>query len=397
MPFYVRDPFARLANVKSHSQGVTNAMAKAEDISAAPISATEAAALFRGLEASPGLVVAVSGGPDSTALLWLAARWRRALKAKRKPTLLALTVDHRLRQESAREARDVAALAQQLGVPHKTLRWNGRKPATGLPQAARLARYALLAKAARGIGATHVLTAHSRDDQAETVLIRMARGSGMTGLGGMAAAAPLFSSMPAKRTEEPLVLARPLLAIPKARLVATCHAAKLAFAEDPSNHDPRFTRPRIRTVLAALEQEGLGAPRLATLAGRLRRADQAIEVAVDAAQIAVSQRPWTAGIVFDAPLFDRLPAEIALRLLGRAAAFAGNEGPVELGKLEALLAALASRQGALRRTLAGALITGRDAMIVVETAPPRRTGAQSGRKSALTKHRRGKAARTESR
>lgn len=387
-----------------------NAMAKArqkaEAVSAVPISASEAAALFAGLDAAPALAVAVSGGPDSTALLWLAARWHRALKSKRKPALVALTVDHRLRPEAAREARDVAALARRLGVPHKTLRWNGRKPATGLPQAARLARYALLAKAARGIGASHVLTAHSRDDQAETVLIRMARGSGMTGLGGMAAAVPLFSSMPVfsmpvfsgsqQPGEEPLVLARPLLAIPKARLVATCRAAKLAFAEDPSNTDPRYTRPRIRTLLATLEQEGLNAPRLATLAGRLRRADQAIEVAVDAAQIAVSRRPWTAGIVFDAAAFDQLPAEIALRLLGRAAAFVGNEGPVELGKLEALLAALAGRKGTLRRTLAGALVTGRGDAIVVETAPPRRGGAQSGCKPALTKRRRGKAARPES-
>jgi tRNA(Ile)-lysidine synthase len=380
---------------------------KAEAMSAAPIAASEAAALFRGLETSPGLVVAVSGGPDSTALLWLAARWHRSLRARHKPALLALTVDHGLRRESAGEARDVAALARRLGVPHKTLRWNGRKPATGLPQAARLARYALLAKAARGIGASHVLTAHSRDDQAETVLIRMARGSGMTGLGGMAAAVPLFSSMTTasmtassmslKPTDEPLILARPLLAIPKARLVATCRAAKLAFAEDPSNHDPRYTRPRIRTLLAALEEEGLDAPRLATLAGRLRRADQAIEVAVDAAQIAVSRRPWTAGIVLDAALFDQLPAEIALRLLGRAAAFAGSEGPVELGKLETLLAALAGRHGVLRRTLAGALVTSRGDTIVVETAPPRRSSAQSGRKSALTKHRRGNAARAESR
>ena len=373
----------------------------ASDPSAAAISVREAAALFKGLERSPGLAVAVSGGPDSTALLWLMARWHRALKSKHKPALMALTVDHRLRPESAGEARAVAALARRLGVPHRTLRWDGRKPATGLPQAARLARYALLAKAARRAGATHVLTAHSRDDQAETVLIRMARGSGLTGLGGMAVAVPLFTSLPVRSADEPLILGRPLLAVPKARLIATCRAARLDFAEDPTNRDPHYTRPRIRTLLTALEREGLDAPRLATLAFRLRRADAAIEVAVDAAQIAVSRRPWTAGIVFDAAAFAALPAEIALRLLGRAAAFAGREGPVELGKLEALLEALLTTlrggDGVLRRTLAGALVSARGGAVAVETAPPRRAAAQSGRKAALTKRRHGKPPRMESR
>lgn len=370
-------------------------MARADDTANSSISAAEAVALFRGLETAPGLLLAVSGGPDSTALMWLAARWHHALRLRRKPDLLAVTVDHGLRPESAGEARAVARLAKQLGVPHRTLRWTGRKPSTGVPEAARIARYALLAQAAHKAGATHVLTAHTRDDQAETVLMRLARGSGLTGLGAMAMLTRL-SPLP-ENGEREVFLARPLLGTAKARLVATLDAARIAYADDPTNRDPRYTRPRLRGLMGALEREGLGAQRLALLAHRLRRADQAVEIAVDAAQVAVSIRPWTAGIAFEAPLFDRLPAEVALRLMGRAVAFAGDEGPVELGKLEALLAAIAGREGGLRRTLAGALITCRDDRIGVETAPARRKPSASEPKRPLTKPRRGNGARAKSR
>lgn len=148
-----------------------------------PISDAAAASLFDDLSPLPAVVLAVSGGPDSTALLWLAARWRAA--RKKGPALLAVTVDHGLRKEAAGEARAVAKLARRLGIAHRTLRWTGAKPKTGLSQAARAVRYRLLAQVARKAGAPAVLTAHTRDDQAETMLIRMSRGSGLTGLAGM--------------------------------------------------------------------------------------------------------------------------------------------------------------------------------------------------------------------
>src|SRR3974390_3510091 len=126
------------------------------------ISASEARALFSGLQECPVLVLAVSGGPDSTALMVLAARWRERLKIK--PKLIAVTVDHGLRKESRREAAAVARLARKLKIAHRTLRWRGRKPSSGLQQAARLARYRLLGEAARKAGATHILSAHTLDD-----------------------------------------------------------------------------------------------------------------------------------------------------------------------------------------------------------------------------------------
>ena len=352
------------------------------------VSAAEAKALFSDLKHLPVLLLAVSGGPDSTALMLLAARWRKALKAK--PKLIAITVDHGLRKEAKREAAAVGRLARKLGIAHRTLRWSGTKPKTGLQAAARAARYRLLAGAARKANAAHILTAHTRDDQAETVLIRMSRGSGVSGLAAMARISPLPGD-----GEGQIKLVRPLLDIPKARLIATLRAAKVPFADDPSNRDPRFTRARLRALMGELAAEGLDARRLSLLARRLKRADLAIEAAVDRAESELALHPSAPGaIAFDAAGYARLPGEIALRLIGRALAKSGDEGPVELAKLEALMAALEAAQnggnGRLRRSLAGAIVTLAGREITVERAPPRRG-------KPLTTHGPGNAKPTKSR
>jgi len=327
----------------------------------------EANALFRGLEDLPGLVLAVSGGPDSTALLVLAARWAKQLKHA--PKLIAVTIDHGLRPEAAREAAMVKQLARRLGVPHRTLHWRGEKPQSGLQEAARYARYELLGQIATRARFAHILTAHTLDDQAETVLFRLARGSGLFGLTGMAHAAPL----PLRGVRE-IFLVRPLLHLSKARLVATLKAARIAYAEDPSNRDPRFTRTRLRSLMPALAREGLDARGLARLAARLRRAESTIQVAVQAARSALAPLPWRerGPIVFETAPFAGLPAEVALRLLGEAVAHTGDEGPVELAKLESLYEALRQTPSRLRRTLAGALITLDRDYLTVERAPARR-------------------------
>ena len=274
------------------------------------------------------------------------------------------------------------------------MRWTGAKPKTGLQEAARAARYHLLAGAARQANASHILTAHTRDDQAETVLIRMSRGSGVSGLAAMAR----ISALPGDG-EGQIKLVRPLLDIPKARLVATLRAAKIPFADDPSNRDPRFTRARLRGLMGELAREGLDARRLALLARRLKRADMAIEAAVDRAAAELTLSPAMPGaIAFDAAGYARLPAEIALRLIGRALARAGDEGPVELAKLETLKAALDAAQNAgqkggnarFRRSLAGAIVTLAGRQITVERASPRRG-------KALTTGRRGNAKPAKSR
>jgi tRNA(Ile)-lysidine synthase len=351
------------------------------------VSAAEAKSLFFDLDHLPALLLAVSGGPDSTALMMLAARWRKALKGG--PKLLAVTVDHGLRADSRREAADVARLARKLGLTHQILRWTGKKPKTGLQQAARTARYRLLSGAARKAGAPLILTAHTLDDQAETVLIRMMRGSGVTGLGAMARLAA-----PPVNGDGQIKLLRPLLDIPKSRLIATLKVEKIPFADDPSNRDPRFTRARLRGLMPQLAREGLDARRLALLARRLKRADLAIEAAVDRAMADLTLPSTASGaFVFDAKGYAGLPAETALRLLGRAVGKAGEEGPVELGKLEALKAALDMAQNTVkrwRRSLAGAIVTLSGGKIMVEKAPPRR-------RKPLTKRRPGPARRAKTR
>jgi tRNA(Ile)-lysidine synthase len=330
-----------------------------------PISAQDAKTLFADWKAAPALVLAVSGGPDSIALMWLAARWRRALSQG--PELIAVTVDHGLRPEAAREARDVKRLAQRLDLPHRTLRWTGAKPKTGLPAAAREARYRLLAQAARASGATHILTAHTRDDQAETLLMRMLRGSGIAGLAAMARVSE----------RDGVWLARPLLDISKSQLIATLNKAKVGFADDPSNRDTSFTRPRLRAIMPVLAEEGGNARNLARLAARLARANAAVEVLADGAEryLALTDRD-AARPGFDAAAFVAMPEEIRLRLLKRAIDRVGYEGPAELGKVEALLGvldrAVVGGRPKLKQTLAGAIISLIGRRIRIEPAPPRR-------------------------
>jgi tRNA(Ile)-lysidine synthase len=345
------------------------------------VSAAEAKSLFADFINLPALMLAVSGGPDSVALMVLAARWRDARKSA--PKLIAVTIDHGLRAESKGEAAGVARLARKLRVAHRTLRWIGTKPKAGLPQAARAARYRLLADAARKAGATHILTAHTLDDQAETVIIRLLRGSGLTGLGAMAR----IANVPGRAD---IKLARPLLGIAKARLIATLAAAKIPFADDPTNRDPRFTRARLRMLMPQLAEEGLDARRLSLLASRLKRADAAIEAGVDRTFADVTADSSAPGrLVFEATDYARLPAEIALRLLGRAVTELGCEGPVELGKLETLKAALDEAQragnGRFRRSLAGAIVTLADATVSVERAPARRQMSLTKPKRAQAK------------
>ncbi|KJC38562.1 tRNA(Ile)-lysidine synthetase [Bradyrhizobium sp. LTSP849] len=352
-----------------------------------PISVREARRLFADLKHTPALVLAVSGGPDSVALMWLAARWRRSLA--RGPKLVVVTVDHGLRPEAAREAREVKRQATALALTHRTLRWRGAKPKTGLPAAARDARYRLLTQAARAIGATHVLTAHTRDDQAETLLMRLLRGSGIAGL----------SAMARLTMRDGIVLARPLLDVPKSQLIATLKRARLGFVDDPTNRDAAFTRPRLRALLPQLASEGGDARNLVRLAGRLARANAAVEVLTDGAERFLRLRdrglgdrgledrgdaPHGPGArSFEAKAFASLPEEVRLRLLLRAIDALGHEGPAELGKVETLLAALdqaivgarrspTNGRPILKQTLAGALISLAGGRIHVAPAPVRR-------------------------
>jgi tRNA(Ile)-lysidine synthase len=319
--------------------------------------------LFKNFSGCSRILLAISGGPDSTALMLLAARWRDA--NKNAPKLIAATVDHRLRPEAKREAAQVAKLARKLKIPHHVLSWRGKKPKAGLQEAARTARYELLIELARKMGTEAIVTAHTQDDQAETMLHRIGRGSGVTGLAGIRG----------KSERNGIVILRPLLGIPKTKLESILHREKISFAVDPTNSDHKFLRPRLRQLAPMLAKEGIDSARLSLLAKRLARAEAAIEMAVSEAHPRATLPSSGNSVRYDARTLFAFPEEISLRLVGRAVAHAGHEGPVELGKLEALHAALTEawrKSAPLRRTLAGALADLDQSQLKVEPAPFRR-------------------------
>lgn len=342
-------------------------MPAADPISPQPLVEDDLEGLFSSFINYDRILLGVSGGPDSTALLILARAWRYGLLEG--PSFLVATVDHGLRPDSAAEAAAVGALCERLGIAHVVLPWRGPKPRTGIQEAARNERHGLLRAFARENGVEALALAHTLDDQAETVLFRLCRGSG---IGGLAAMRPVTQ-------RGGLAVLRPFLDVPKARLVATLEATGTPFFRDPSNSDPKYTRPRLRALAPMLEEEGLDAERLALLARRAARADAALEMAVDAAQaqVGLGRCLETADIHLDRVRFLALPEEIGLRLLVRALTAKASEGVVELGKAERLYLALLAAHGEgvrLRRTLAGAVVTLKQGYISIATAPPRQVG-----------------------
>lgn len=319
------------------------------------MSDSEVEALFDPLSSATGLLLAVSGGPDSLALLMLAARWRALrLAAERAPPMYVASVDHGLRPSATMEAVEVVALAERIGFPARVLTWRGEKPQHGLQEAARDARYQLLAAMAREKGASHVVTAHHQDDQAETVLMRLSGGSGV---GGLAAMRPLSAMR--STNASPLLLARPLLTLCKERLVAVVLEAGLNAVDDPANRDTRFARGRLRHLDPERAALGLTTTRLAKLADRCARADDALS-AVARARFAALAKENASRVTLCADLW-REPEEILLRVLALAVTNVGKAVavPVSLERLERLgqdMRIARDSQAGLRRTLHGTTV-----------------------------------------
>lgn len=313
------------------------------------------------LAAHESLLLAVSGGPDSVALMLLAARW----SARDRRRLYVATVDHGLRAESRAEAESVGQWAAALGLPHALLTWSGDKPATRIQERAREARYALLAEHARKVGATAIVTAHHGDDQAETILFRLTRGSGVAGLAGMARETPL----------DGLTLLRPLLAYPKAELVDICRAAGHPFCEDPSNISQKYARARLRDLAPLLAAQGLDREALLRLGARAARANAALADATEKARRGVIREMQARETVFDAAGLAALPLEILQRTLAAEIARIAPDAPLRLERLEraALRLAEALASGApLRLTIAELLLEARGETVTLRPAPARR-------------------------
>ncbi|MFA5122552.1 tRNA lysidine(34) synthetase TilS [Zavarzinia sp.] len=303
----------------------------------------------------PRLALAVSGGADSLALLLLADAWSGLAPGR---TLDILTVDHGFRPEAAAEAERVAALARRLGHGHTVLRPAAPLPRRGLEAAARAARYALLGDWCRRAGVTALLTGHSRDDQAETLLLRLQRGSGLDGLAAMAPA----SALPGLR------LLRPLLDFSRAELTGLVEAAGWIPVADPMNEDARFARVAVRRAIATL---GLDAAGLAATAARLQRDRAAIEAA--AAEIACrafTLDAWGVASI-DRRALAGAPAPFVERALGRLIrAVGGGAYPPRRERLDRLAERLASTDEIFAgATLGGCrFLAGRERVTVLREA-----------------------------
>ena len=322
-------------------------------------------ALFAPAAGARRVLLAVSGGPDSLALLHLAVRWRD----QGGPPLHAVTVDHGLRAESRAEAEWVAGWVAALDVPHTICTWLGEKPQSRLQERARDERYRLIGNLARDIDADVLMTGHHGDDQAETILFRLLRGSGIGGLAGMARVSQ----------RDGLRLVRPLLDFAKADLIGICETAGQPFFRDPSNENSRFARTRLRQLTALLEAEGLGADAWRRLGRRAARAEAAIRAGVNDAREGLLRQPGAdlSAERFEAPgaYLAALPEEILLRILEGEIARIGG-APPRLDQLETLTTrvnAAVGQTGAMRMTLAGALVTlSQKGRFSITKAPPRR-------------------------
>ncbi len=269
---------------------------------------------FAPFESAPLLAVAVSGGRDSLALALLARDWATGRGGR----ILALVVDHGLRPEAAAEARATVATLAAQGIAAEILAWTGPKPASRLQQAARAARYGLLRAACRRAGALHLLLGHHADDQAETVAMRAARASGPDGLAGMAAMV---------ETAEVRLL-RPLLGVPRAALTATLQARGVAWIDDPSNHDPRFERARLRVAAVPAAEPGDG--------GRAGRERQLAAAALDVLAIGPD-----GAVALDQAAFRGLDPALQGRLLSRVVqAVSGGDHPPRRDRLARAVARL---------------------------------------------------------
>jgi len=256
-----------------------------------------------GFERRPLVAVAVSGGPDSMALAILADRWVR----ERGGAIRALTVDHGLRAESAAEALQVAAWLGARGIVHETLRWAGDKPRSGVQEAAREARYRLLAGWCAANGVLHLMTAHQREDQAETYLIRRRAGSGVDGLAGMSAVRELTGCR----------LVRPLLEVPRARLAVVLSEERQPFLDDPSNRSAAFERGRVRAQHIEIEATIVETRRCA--AARIERERQLH--ATFARYVSLHPVGFAA---IDAAAIGAIEPELTERLLARIAGCIGG-------------------------------------------------------------------------
>ncbi len=321
------------------------ALANADTASCEPLSTADFDAFMEPFTPfSSRIGVAVSGGPDSMALAWCLKSW----SSRHRHEVTALIVDHGLRIGSAAEAERVKNELSSLDLTSEILLWQHSPVTTRLHVTARKARYRLLIEACQRLGIRDLFLAHQLEDQAETILMRLAKGSGIDGLAGMSGQNIIDGTR----------IVRPLLNVSKERLMTTCRTAKLFYVTDPSNSSDKFARGRLRRVLPILKEEGLSIDRLVDLGSRAREAKEALDH-YTIALLTVASRLDGAGVLrFDIEHLRSTPSAVAQRALSLCLQSVHSEDyPPERSALLRLFKALIDDKDMPPRTLHGCLVS----------------------------------------
>ncbi len=291
------------------------------------------------------LAVAVSGGPDSVALAHMLSSWGKA----HKKTIHVLCVDHGLRPESALEAQSVVRRVSSWPyVRAQILKWEHAEVGSRIQEEARAARYGLMAAYCHAHNIKFLFLAHHQDDQAETLLFRLAKGSGLDGLAGM---------QNIQTYDDRLALVRPFLSWPKSVLLEYCQANGMDYFSDPANDSDLFARARLRKSFAVLEAEGLTASRLSVTAKRLARARDSLDFFAENIYEASTSKfnPKHIGLNFE--VFKKYPEEILIRCVLKAmnilVPFTAYRPRLE--KIEDLCGDLLKSDAFRKRTLGGVI------------------------------------------
>ena len=257
------------------------------------------------MSGSDDIAVGVSGGGDSMALCYALSAF---FSGDKKKVIHALSVDHRLREEAAQEVTHVAEeLKGMANIHHHVLTWEyDNKPSARIQEKARQARYDLMTDYMRKEGISYLFLGHHMDDQAETVLFRLAKGSGLDGLGGMS----FIHEM-----SDDIVLCRPFLEERKADILSFCGEKDIRYIDDPSNHSEGYARVRLRKSMEVLSAEGLTPKRLAITAKRLSRARDALVYVVDKEYKNCIKEESKNRIVLNCDLLLSNPYDIVLRII----------------------------------------------------------------------------------
>ncbi len=288
-----------------------------------PLSDIELVKLFSAFSTMRRLALGVSGGGDSLCLMWALHRWTQLVENA--PKLFVFTVDHGLRAEAVKEAEGVAALCADWDLYHETLHWIGKKSPSNLQAQARAARFQLLLSRAHELNCDALALAHHLDDQAETFLTRLSRGSGVYGL----------AAIRSRRLDTIIPVERPLLTTPKSRLIASLREHGIEWFDDPSNENEAFTRIKARKLLPELTKVGLTAERIAETARSMERAANALDEWVERAFKSQGKVHPLGVVRLNLCVFEDLPCEVVLRLLARSIRFvSGAEYTARLSSLE---------------------------------------------------------------